>query len=186
MRSGVEKPGRRSRRLTDMVTTIRLFAVLVGVPLLVLTSGCGGVQPNAAASGVSPLDQATEAGAGRFDPLSISLILRSDRVASGGTIRTRLLVENSSPESVTDPECLIGTGKYAFVPVNDPDAELWSQPIADCGGPFEMKPGFRDESDGPSFRAQTKYGDPLPAGQYLAVLKIDGLSQRLEYPVTVE
>jgi hypothetical protein len=48
-----------------------------------------------------------------------------------------------------------------------------------------MPPGYRDEYDGPDFFARTKYGEPLPPGEYLAVLDIRGLSQRLEYPVTV-
>ena len=48
-----------------------------------------------------------------------------------------------------------------------------------------MPPGYRDVFRGPDFYARTKFGDPLPPGEYLAVLEIRGLSQRLEYPVTV-
>jgi hypothetical protein len=48
-----------------------------------------------------------------------------------------------------------------------------------------MPPGYREEYRGPDFFARTKYGDPLPPGEYLAVLDIRGLSHRLEYPVTV-
>ena len=142
--------------------------------------------PRAAAAGETDARQAAESGQQRFDPLAVSLTLSSDRVASGKTLRNRLVVENPSDQSVTDPGCLIGTGRYALVPANDPDAELWRQPVADCGGPYEMKPGFREASHGPSFPAHTKYGDPLPSGKYLAVLEIEGLSQRLEYPVAVE
>jgi hypothetical protein len=48
-----------------------------------------------------------------------------------------------------------------------------------------MPPGYRDGYRGPDFFARTKYGEPLPAGEYLAVVDIRGLSQRLEYPVTI-
>lgn len=57
--------------------------------------------------------------------------------------------------------------------------------MTDCGGPHRMPPGYREEYEGPDFVARTKHGDPLPPGEYLAVLDIEGLSQRLEYPVTV-
>ncbi len=49
-----------------------------------------------------------------------------------------------------------------------------------------MKPGYRDVWTGPELPAHNKYGDPLRPGDYLAVLKIDGFSKRLEYPVTIE
>ena len=47
-----------------------------------------------------------------------------------------------------------------------------------------MKPGFRYEGS-LTFYARTKYGEPLPPGDYLAALEIRGLSERVEYPVTV-
>lgn len=53
-------------------------------------------------------------------------------------------------------------------------------------GPLHMPPGFEDEGRGPDFMARTKYGVPLPPGDYLAVLDIVGLTHRLEHPVTVE
>lgn len=48
-----------------------------------------------------------------------------------------------------------------------------------------MPPEYRDEYRGPDFFARTIYGDPLPPGEYLAVLDIRGLTRRLEYRVTV-
>ena len=84
-----------------------------------------------------------------------------------------------------DPGCVIAEGRYALVPVGQPDAELWVRPMTDCVGPVRMPPGYRDDYRGPDFPARTKYGEPLPPGEYLAVLEIRGLSQRLEYPVTI-
>jgi hypothetical protein len=88
--------------------------------------------------------------------------------------------------TVVDPSCVISEGRYALVPADDLDAELWVRPMTDCSGPHAMPPGFRGESRGPDFPAHTKFGEPLPPGEYLAVLEIEGLSQRLSYPVTVE
>lgn len=124
-------------------------------------------------------------GTGRFDPLSFSLRLPSTSVQQGKTLRSRAIVENKSNKVVVDPRCVIAEGRYALVPVDQPDAELWVRPFTDCGGPHRMPPGYRDVFRGPDFYARTKFGDPLPPGEYLAVLEIGGLSQRLEHPVTV-
>jgi hypothetical protein len=88
--------------------------------------------------------------------------------------------------TVVDPTCVISEGRYALVPADDLDAELWVRPMTDCSGPHAMPPGFREESRGPDFPAHTRFAEPLPPGEYLAVLEIEGLSQRLSYPVTVE
>lgn len=93
---------------------------------------------------------------------------------------------NDSRHTVVDPSRDIAEGRYALVPADDPDAELWLRPLTDCGGPHSMPPGFREESDGREFPAHTKSGEPLAPGEYLAVLEIEGLSQRLSYPDTVE
>lgn len=113
-------------------------------------------------------------------------MLASDHVPSGETLASQLVVENPSDQAVVDADCSIGGGRYAIVPADDPEADVWVQVTVDCGGPYRMRPGFREESSGPDFPALTRYGDPLPPGEYLAVLEIQGLSQRLEYPVTVE
>lgn len=138
-------------------------------------------QPSISSRAESPATPAP----GRFDALSISLRLHSTTVQRGKTLRSRAIIENNSPNTVVDPACVIAEGRYALVPVDEPDAELWVRPLTDCGGPFRMPPGYRDEYRGPDFFARTKYGDPLPPGDYLAALDIKGLSQRLEYPVTV-
>lgn len=122
----------------------------------------------------------------RFDALAISVVLASDHVHSGDTLGSRLVVQNPSDKTVVDKDCSIVAGRYAIVPVDDPQADVWVQITVDCGGPYRMKPGFREESSGPDFPAHTKHGEPLPPGDYLAVLEIDGLSHRLDYPVTVE
>ena len=141
-------------------------------------STVGATATNEAASPV-------ETPAGRFDALSISLELRSTTVRQGKTLRSRATIENKSSAEVVDPACVISEGRYALVPADDPDAELWVTPLTDCAGPSRMPPGYRSEYRGPDFSARTKYGAPLPPGEYVAVLDIDGLTQRLEYPVTV-
>lgn len=145
--------------------------------------------PSSRAVGDSEQNQGVTQGprrAQRFDPLSIRIALSSDHVASGKTLRSHLIVENRSKRTVGDPGCDIGAGRNALIPVRDPEAELWVQPVVDCSGAQEMRPGYVTESDGPEFLAHTKSGAPLPPGQYMAVLSIKGLSQRLAYPVAVE
>ncbi|MEI5674415.1 hypothetical protein [Nocardioides sp. CCNWLW212] len=101
-------------------------------------------------------------------------------------MRGRVAVENNSTKVVVDPDCVIAEGRYALVPVDGPEtADLWFRPMTACGGPHRMPPAYRDEYSGPEFVARTIYGAPLPPGDYLAVLDIKGLSQRLEHPVTV-
>lgn len=85
-----------------------------------------------------------------------------------------------------DPACVIGSGRYALVPIDDPDPELWLRPVVDCQGPTEMRDGYRDRSSGRTFFARTKHGEPLPPGDYIAALEIEGYSERLEVPVKVE
>lgn len=177
---------RTTERRSGMATSASPRGAMIVACLAMLTAACGGATPeppSAAAGGGT--EQRTMTKSQRFDALDISVVLKSNRVASGKSLYSRLIVDNASDTAVVDPACWIGTGAYALVPVSDPDAEVWVQPVADCGGPYAMKPGFHAEYSGPDFPAHTKYGDPLPPGEYLAVLEIRGLSQRLEYPVTV-
>jgi hypothetical protein len=154
--------------------------------LVMLTATCGRATQGSPAPGSGGgSEQHTMTKSQRFDALDISVVLKPNRVASGKSLYSRLIVNNASTAAVIDPACWIATGAFALVPVGDPHAEAWVQPVADCGGPYTMKPGFHEEYSGPAFPAHTKYGDPLPPGNYLAVLEIRGLSQRLEYPVTV-
>lgn len=173
----------------DMTRGLRIRPALIGACLAGLTAGFAQATstPIAAGAGASREQEVpAESAAQRFDPLTITVALRSDRVVSGKTLRSRLIVENRSESSVVDADCDIGTGRYALIPVDDPDAELWVRPMTDCGGPNVMEPGYRAESSGPEFPAHTKYGEPLPPGEYLAVVEIRGRSGRLKYPVTVE
>ncbi|NEE03009.1 hypothetical protein [Phytoactinopolyspora halotolerans] len=128
----------------------------------------------------------TDAGSATFDALTISLVFDTTRVASGGELPSTLVVENRSEETVVDPSCDLAEGRYALIPVDEPDAKLWVQPVADCGGPHPMPPGFRGEYTGPDFLAWTETGEALPPGDYLAVVEFEGRTERLTYPVTVE
>jgi hypothetical protein len=165
-----------------------LYLAPVLASLAMLNSACAQKPPEFVSA---PSDSRTVQGdpmttPGRFDALAVSVVLPSTRVSSGKTLHSRLIVENPSRTTVVDPACHIAEGRYALVPVTDPDAELWVRPLTDCGGPYRMQPGFRDEWLGPAFPAHTKFGDPLAPGEYLAVLEIQGLSQSLRYPVTVQ
>ena len=121
----------------------------------------------------------------RFAGLTIELELEATTVRSGAEVGSALTVSNRSGEDITDPRCLIGTGRYALVPVHDPDAELWLQPVADCAGPFTMRDGFRKTYPGPRFPARTKQGDALPPGDFVATLEIESYPKRLEQPIEV-
>ena len=142
-------------------------------------------QPIAQESTATDAQSSAPSATGRFDALSISLTLSSSTVQQGKALRSRATIENNSSDWVMDPACFIAEGRYALLPVDQPDTELWVKPITDCGGPLRMPPGYRDEYQGPEFFARTKYGKPLPPGEYLAVLNIRGLTQRLEFPVTI-
>lgn len=182
------RTGMANRRLRN------LLVLAATVPALLSASGCSadeekpsrGIAESKAQPSVAPQAESSAAPTtGRFDPLSISLRLASTSVQQGKTLRSRAFIENNSTKVVVDPGCVIAEGRYALVPVDQPDAELWVRPMTDCLGPHRMPPGYREEYDGPTFFARTMYGDPLPPGDYLAVLDIRGLSHRLEYPVTV-
>lgn len=120
-----------------------------------------------------------------FDKLTIRLEFDQTSVASGEVLTSTLVVENATSGTITDTGCRIGSGAYALVPADAPDAEAWLRPIVDCGGNFDMPPGFADRSEGPGFIASNKIGEALPPGEYLAVLDIDGRSERLSHPVTI-
>lgn len=73
----------------------------------------------------------------------------------------------------------LALARNALAPVDEPDAELWVVTVTDCKGPFPMPDGYLDEFTGPCFPARTKGSDPLPPGEYLAVLKIERRTGRL-------
>lgn len=159
---------------------LRLF-VLVG---LAVSAACGSTSASSAAQerDAQPISEPVRSD---FDGLTIRLEFDQTTVVSGEVLNSTLVVENPTTEVVTDTDCRIGAGAYALVPADDPDAEAWLQPTVDCGGHFDMSPGFADRWDGPGFIAANKFGEPLPPGEYLAVLDTDGRSTRLSYPVTI-
>lgn len=120
----------------------------------------------------------------RFDDLDLALRLDSSTVASGAEIAGELIVVNRSGDEVVDPGCWLAASRSALVPADDPGAELWRQVVVDCGGPNTIHPGDR-QTDVLTFVAATKYGDPLPPGDYVAAVEYRGLSRRLEVPVEV-
>ena len=156
--------------------------------LLLLLPACGSAAapatPGKSVAGATPTPSAT-APPGALDGLKIRLELEASSLPAGGTVGSSLTVKNDSGKTITDPSCLIASGRYALVPVDDPDAELWLQPVADCPDALKMPDGFRDRYAGPDFPANTKYGEPLPPGDYIATLEIEEYSERLQQPVEV-
>jgi hypothetical protein len=155
--------------------------LLHAVLCLLFLAACGGAQGSAGGESGRTGDHKAQ----RFDALTMTLELDETSVRTGGEVESRLLIENRSGQSVTDPGCLIGAGRYALVPIDEPDAELWLAPVVDCQGAFAMPDGFEESYSGPTFPATTKFGDPLPPGRYIATLEIEGLSGRLEQHVVV-
>lgn len=137
--------------------------------------------PTSASSSTSTAGRGPSSGV--FDSLSVTLSLHASEVRQGKTLRSTLTFENGSRTVVTDPACLRVTGSHALVPVDEPDAELWMRSIVDCLGDLKMPPGYTERIRAYEFYARTKYGEPLPPGEYLAVIDLQG--QRLEQPVTI-
>ncbi|MBW3595576.1 MAG: hypothetical protein KY391_08365, partial [Actinobacteria bacterium] len=107
-----------------------------------------------------------------FDRLTMSLELRSNEVVTGGRIPSTVSVKNETQRPVVDPGCALYAYSYALVPVDQPDAELWGQVIVDCAGSRVLKAGYIDRYKGPTFAATDKFGEPLPVGEYLAVMEL--------------
>ncbi|MCZ7530391.1 MAG: hypothetical protein M5U31_08595 [Acidimicrobiia bacterium] len=173
--------------------------MLAGVAALALLAGCtgsgGDSSPSKSSSTSSGTSSSTSPGPSTttheigpasievFGGLTVRLVFEELTVESGDQLPNRLQVENTSGHPVTDPGCVLGATAAAIIPADDPEAELWMQTIVDCEGPFEFPDGSSDEWDGPRFIAATPTGEPLPPGDYIAAVEIDG--QRLEYPVEV-
>lgn len=157
-------------------------ALVTGLVVLILGSACR-EEPRVESPEKSPPPGTQKRQA--FDRLTMSLHLETDEVAPGGTIESQVEVENNSNKAVTDPGCLLSAYRYALVPAGEPQAELWGQVVVDCSGAFKLKPGYMDSYSGPSFRATDKFGDPLPVGDYLAVMELEMRSERFVRPVTI-
>ena len=177
---------------------------------LVMLAACGndGRGPAAVETENAPVDATTTVP--YVEGLMLELTFSTPEVASGSELPSRLTVENPTDRDITDPGCMVGEGRSALVPADDLDAELWLQTTVECGGPYVYATGFVGEYEGPTFFATTKYGEPLPPGDYIAVLETprspvttkfgeqlppvgnsaafihaSGLPQRLEYPIRV-
>ena len=164
-----------------------MFIRLLGVSLLLTACGAEAGPAPVSAGPTTATSSPTErkAPAGRFDGLTIQLDLEASSVPSGGEVGSSLTVRNDSGELIVDPRCLLNSGRYALVPTEEPGAELWLQPVMDCGVRLRMPDGFTDRYSGPTFPARTRYGDPLPPGKYIASLEIEGYSERLEQSIEI-
>ncbi len=186
-RFSVREPPIATQRLMFM----RFIVVAVSLAVMTACSGSPDTVVAESPSSESP-DPATvmEIGDDRerrtetevFGGLSVELVVPS-AVESGAEVPTRLRVANRSDGPLTDPGCALSSGRYALIPVDDVSAELWVQPVVDCGGPYTYEVGAAEEYDGPGFIAASKLGEPLPPGRYLAAWEVN--DQRLEYPITV-
>lgn len=121
----------------------------------------------------------------RFDRLTMSLGLRSHEVAPGRKIGSTVTVKNETRRPITDPGCALYAYSFALVPADQSDAELWGQVVVDCAGRRILKPGYAARYAGPTFSATDKYGAPLPAGEYLAMMELQYRSKRFSEPVTI-
>lgn len=161
-----------------------MIATRLTVCALLLAPACGGDAPGASGPGVA-VSQTETGDPQRFDDLTIELRLESTEVEAGGQIESEVLIRNDSDRPVTDPGCLLYAPRFALVPEDDPDAELWGAIVVDCSGPATMHPGEDERASGPTFRAADKYGEPLPPGDYLAVMDLERRRQDIVVPVTV-
>ena len=57
--------------------------------------------------------------------LDLALTFPTTEVTAGEELPSTLTIKNSSGHDITDPACIIGSGRYALVPADEPDAELW-------------------------------------------------------------
>jgi hypothetical protein len=120
-----------------------------------------------------------------LDELDLRLAVNATSVAAGCEVTGWLLVTNRSGGPVTERACELGLGRYALVPADASDAELWIAPIATCQGPTEIADGFEGERGWFTFFAAAASGEPLTPGDYVAVLELDGWSGRFELPIVV-
>ena len=189
--SGTEPRPRPWRSIVSVAAGLLVVAATVGV----WSSRQGRDLTGTGASGTAPAPSspappvgsqpAPDVGTQPFDGLDIDLDFPTVEVPSGGELTSRMRVANNSGRTVVDPSCLIGSARYALVPVDEPDPDLWLRPVVDCGGPYPMPDGYEDSHDGPAFPATDRFGEPLVPGRYLAVVAIDGRTEPLRYPVTV-
>lgn len=156
------------------------------VTVAILLGGCAAPAspPSATVEPLEIVPSAEPQSERRFDDLTLTLELESTTVESGSEFTGKVSAQNRSGHEVVDPGCWLAASSAGVVPPDDPDAELWLQVVVDCGGANTMYPGDEQWHE-ITFVAATKYGDPLPAGDYVAAVEYRGLSRRLEAPVVV-
>jgi hypothetical protein len=96
-----------------------------------------------------------------LDVLDLRLAVNATSVPAGCEVTGWLLVANRSGGTVTEQACELGLGRYALVPPDASNAELWIRPIADCEGPTDIADGFEGERGWFTFFAATASGEPL-------------------------
>lgn len=163
---------------------MRLLALLLLLPACGSASISASPSQDESTASAVPTDTKTS-NPGRFAGLTIHLELEAPSLPSGGAVGSSLTVTNDSGKTIIDPSCLIASGRYALVSVDDPDAELWLQPVVDCPDALMMPDGFMESYAGPRFPATTQNGEDLPPGDYIATLEIQGYPELLEEPVEV-
>lgn len=160
---------------------VKRLGVLL-LPLLLLACGSAGTE--AVEAKHPPALAEPSEGATGLDQLTISIELKEDTVKSGARTAFSVTVRNDSDQTVTDPGCYLAQTRAAIIPEDDPDAELWLQVVTDCGGPFEMEPGY-ESTWTTTLIARTKTGEALSPGRHIAALEIRGVAHRFELPIEV-
>lgn len=145
--------------------------------------GAAAAQPGGTPAAIAEPDGVTDEQP--YDELDLRLAVNAVEVPAGCEITGWLLIANNSGDTVLEAACELSTGGNAIIPIDEPDAELWNAPVADCEGDHEFSDGFEGEFGWFEFVAATKFGEQLPPGEYRAALELDGWSGRFELPVTV-
>ena len=125
-----------------------------------------------------------EAG-GALDGLTLTLEMTKTTLEQGESWMPTFSIENNSGRTIIDPSCNLWGVMQGIVPEDDPQAELWQAIVTDCAGNFPMPDGYSDKRHPLAFRATDMTGEPLPPGEYVAALEVQGFAERLEVPVTV-
>lgn len=76
--------------------------------------------------------------------------------------------------------------EFGLVPADRPDAPLSGELQADCPpGDLLMPPGFAERIPSAVFGARAMAGDPLPPGEYLALLRPRDDIPQVSTPLTI-
>ena len=118
-----------------------------------------------------------------LDELIMKLRLERDRIAPGRGVGSTFIVRNETGEAIIDRNCALLSVRFGIV--KSPNAQLYQAIVGNCGEPRRILPGTKLVLRGPRFTATSSSGEPLAPGQYLAVVKMEGRSERLIAPVEV-